>query len=108
MTQIHVRYVLKKSLIDFAIGFFIRQQLVSNPTSLPLFIMAQLLIIVSPAAFLAFNYILYGRLIRIFAGNQPGYSLIRPQTVARTFVISDIVTFFMQVRNDQLIAYTPY
>lgn len=103
--QAYIHYILSTSPPDFAIGFFIRRQLVSSLDSLPLYIGAQLLIIVSPAAFLAFNYVLYGRLIRIFAGHQPGYSLIRPQLVTRVFVISDVATFFMQVRNDNLFTY---
>ncbi|KDQ62159.1 hypothetical protein JAAARDRAFT_76148 [Jaapia argillacea MUCL 33604] len=76
------------------IGYFIRILLVSNQNSLGDYVGMQLLIVCSPAAFLAFNYIVYGRFIINCVGRQ--YSLIRPEIVARIFVISDITTFLVQ------------
>ncbi|KDQ62160.1 hypothetical protein JAAARDRAFT_170345 [Jaapia argillacea MUCL 33604] len=76
------------------IGFFIRILLVSNPNSIGIYIAMQILIVCSPAAFLAFNYIVYGRFILNCVGRQ--YSLIRPEIVAKLFVISDITTFLIQ------------
>lgn len=57
----------------------------------------QLFLVTSPAAFLAFNYILYGRLVRNRVGDQ--YSYIHPRIVARVFIISDVVTFMIQVHT---------
>ncbi|KDQ62161.1 hypothetical protein JAAARDRAFT_30065 [Jaapia argillacea MUCL 33604] len=76
------------------IGFFVRILLVSNPNSIGIYIGMQILIVCSPAAFLAFNYIVYGRFILNCVGRQ--YSLIRPEIVAKLFVISDITTFLVQ------------
>ncbi|KIM74982.1 hypothetical protein PILCRDRAFT_827692 [Piloderma croceum F 1598] len=75
-------------------GFFVRIALDSSPNSVGVFTVEQLFIIVTPAAFLAFNYILYGRFIVNCV--DPKYSLIRPNRVARLFVCSDIITFLVQ------------
>jgi len=77
------------------LGFFVRIALISNQDSIGVFIGQQLLIILSPASFLAFNYIIYGRLILHCVGRE--YSFVRPEIVTRLFVISDVVTFFIQV-----------
>ncbi|EJD06073.1 RTA1 like protein, partial [Fomitiporia mediterranea MF3/22] len=82
--------------LAFSIGFFLRFASTENPTVFGLFIATQILIVVAPAAFLAFNYIVYGRLIRTFATSRDRYSLIRPEKVARIFIISDVVTFMVQ------------
>ncbi|TFK99440.1 hypothetical protein BDV98DRAFT_584113 [Pterulicium gracile] len=70
--------------------------------SLMLYILTQLVIICSPAAFLAFNYILYGRLL---ADNvRPEYSMMRPAIVSKVFIISDVSTFFLQVSGGGMTA----
>lgn len=81
--------------LTIAIGFFIRIALPKNPNSLIIFILQQLLILLSPAAFLAFNYILYGR----FVANcvSPSYSWVPPRKVATWFVTSDLTTFLIQM-----------
>ena len=61
--------------------------------------MEQLFIICAPAAFLAFNYIAYGRLI-LYIGAE--HSVVKPQKIAKIFVISDISTFLLQVRINVL------
>lgn len=83
--------------VGYALGFFLRIAARNSPNSLGLFIIMQLFLVCSPATFLAFNYIVYGRLIEENVGAQ--YSLIRPSLVARIFVISDVVTFLIQVRR---------
>ncbi|KAI5122985.1 hypothetical protein M0805_006863 [Coniferiporia weirii] len=77
-------------------GFGLRFAVVLNQFSLGLFIASDLLIIISPATFLAFNYIVYGRLIQTFSTGQTRHSLIRPRIVARIFVLSDVMTFLVQ------------
>lgn len=73
-----------------------------NLDSLMVYILTQLVIICSPAAFLAFNYILYGRLL---ADNvRPEYSMMRPATVSKVFIISDVSTFFLQVSGGGMTA----
>ncbi|KAI6129418.1 RTA1 like protein-domain-containing protein [Pisolithus croceorrhizus] len=81
--------------IAMAIGFFIRIALPKNPNSLIIFILQSLLILLSPAAFLAFNYVLYGR----FVSNcvSPSYSWVPPRKVAKWFVSSDLTTFLIQM-----------
>lgn len=76
-------------------GFFVRIGQVYTPDSLAVFIVQQLFIITTPAAFLAFNYILYGKFIVHCVSRE--YSWIRPDRVARIFVLSDITTFLVQV-----------
>ncbi|KAF9289597.1 hypothetical protein BGZ68_009015 [Mortierella alpina] len=94
-----------------AVGFFCRLALDPLNVSLGLYILQQLFVIVSPSAFLAFNYMLYGRLITAIdpkfgngddkaAGSRmekSHFSFIPPRVVGRTFVWSDIITFFIQM-----------
>jgi hypothetical protein len=65
-----------------------------NPNSLSILMVQQLLTLLPPAAYLAFNYILYGRFIVNCVDRR--YSWIKPERVARYFVISDITTFLIQ------------
>jgi len=78
-----------------ALGFTLRYVSKYKPDSSALFTVQQLCIVCAPAAFLAFNYILYGRFIS-YTGVE--YSMVKPQKVATLFVISDVSTFMMQVR----------
>ena len=78
-------------------GFLARILVKNDPDSIFKFASMQLLLVCSPAAFLAFNYIVYGRLVVEKIGAK--YSPIKPTIVARIFVISDVVTFLVQVCN---------
>ncbi|KIK81448.1 hypothetical protein PAXRUDRAFT_832855 [Paxillus rubicundulus Ve08.2h10] len=77
-----------------SLGFFMRIPTAMSPNSLIIFMIQQLFIILPPAAYLAFNYILYGRFIVTCV--HPKYSWIKPGKVAKYFVISDITTFLVQ------------
>jgi hypothetical protein len=66
-----------------------------NPSSLPIFMVQQLLTLLPPAAYLAFNYILYGRFIVNCVDRR--YCWIKPEKIVQYFVISDIMTFLIQV-----------
>ncbi|KAG2053077.1 hypothetical protein BDR06DRAFT_972547 [Suillus hirtellus] len=77
-----------------SIGFFMRIFMAINPNSLPIFMVQQLLTLLPPAAYLAFNYILYGRFVANCIDRCSSW--IKPEKVARYFVISDITTFFIQ------------
>lgn len=83
-----------------ALGFFLRYASKYSPNSLTLFALEGLFIICSPATFLAFNYITYGRFIS-HIGTE--HSIVNPRKVAKIFVISDICTFLLQVRVDHLL-----
>ena len=80
-------------------GFTLRYVSKFKPDSLALFATEQLFIVCAPAAFLAFNYIVYGRLISHIGAE---HSILKPQKVATIFVISDVSTFLMQVRINVL------
>ncbi|OAX39962.1 RTA1-domain-containing protein [Rhizopogon vinicolor AM-OR11-026] len=77
-----------------SIGFFMRIPVSIYPNSLPIFMVQQLFIILPPAAYLAFNYILYGHFIVNCVDRH--HSWIKPERVAKYFVISDITTFLIQ------------
>ncbi|EIW79512.1 hypothetical protein CONPUDRAFT_166269 [Coniophora puteana RWD-64-598 SS2] len=77
-----------------SIGFFLRIPMALNPNSLGVFMIQDMFIILSPAAFLAFNYMLYGRLVSRCI--DPKHSWVQPRKVARIFVTSDVVTFLIQ------------
>ena len=78
-------------------GFSLRIAMTIYPNSFPIYLCSELFILLSPAAFLAFNYILYGR----FVVNciQRRHSLIRPERTAKYFIISDITTLLVQVHT---------
>ncbi|KIY71301.1 hypothetical protein CYLTODRAFT_369641 [Cylindrobasidium torrendii FP15055 ss-10] len=79
------------------IGFFVKEVMLNSEAhqnSKALLIAQNVIIVCAPAAFFAFNYILYGRLVSSAIG--PQYSLIRPSRVATIFVASDILTFIIQ------------
>ena len=77
------------------IGFFFRRLNASNPNSKGDLIIENVLITCMPALFLAFNYILYGRLLLHTLGRR--HTLLRPTIIATVFVTSDVVTFLVQV-----------
>lgn len=89
----------------YSLGFVLRIVLAMNEEnldSLILFIVTQLTIICAPAAFLAFNYILYGRLLADRV--RPEYSIMRPAIVSKVFIISDVTTFLFQASGGGLTA----
>ena len=89
------------AMFDLAesLGFTLRFTSKYAPDSVIMFAIQQLFIVCAPAAFLAFNYIVYGRLIAYIGA---GHSMMKPQRVAKIFVISDVITFLIQVRIDLL------
>ncbi|KAF9972914.1 hypothetical protein BGZ73_003886 [Actinomortierella ambigua] len=99
---------LPMGAIASSIGFFCRIAIDPKDFNLPLFVIQNILIIATPSAFLAFNYMLYGRLIAAidpqFGANdhksrmeKSRYSFIPPRIVGRAFIWSDISTFLIQV-----------
>ncbi|EPQ30891.1 uncharacterized protein PFL1_01788 [Pseudozyma flocculosa PF-1] len=107
-----------------AVGFFIRCALDPDTVTTGIYATMMLLVVLSPAAFLAFNYLLYGRWIAALDpdfGRQPlsdrqaqknrkwyhrrrdgpllersHYSLLPPRLVGRFFIWSDVFTFLIQ------------
>ncbi|KAF8580725.1 RTA1-domain-containing protein [Ramaria rubella] len=84
--------------LGFSIRIFMGQPRFSH--SLGVYVGMQSLIVLSPAAFLAFNYITYGRLIRLCIGRE--HSWMRPEIVGRVFVISDVFTFIVQAAGGSM------
>ncbi|KAG0275657.1 hypothetical protein BGZ95_008526 [Linnemannia exigua] len=100
--------------IACSIGFFCRLAIDPKDLMVPLFVVQNILIIATPSAFLAFNYMLYGRLITAldpqFGANnsqarmeKSRYSLIPPRIVGRAFIWSDVTTFLLQVAAGSMI-----
>ncbi|KAF9112283.1 hypothetical protein BGX27_003684 [Mortierella sp. AM989] len=95
--------------IASSVGFFMRITLDPANFELMKFATQQLFVVVSPSAFLAFNYMLYGRFITAIDpkfGNdtksgskweKSKFSFIPPLIVGRTFIISDVASFFVQM-----------
>lgn len=115
---------LPAGAIASAFGFFLRCAFDADDLQIGLFVASNICVIASPSAFLAFNYMLYGRFITAIdpkfgntAANassitlaedgtkQPKgslrepskFSFIPPLIVGRIFIISDISTFLVQV-----------
>ncbi|KAF9915323.1 hypothetical protein BX616_006409 [Lobosporangium transversale] len=98
-----------------ALGFFIKTSLDPDSLKLIIYIVQNGLIVISPSAFLAFNFMLYGRFIAAVdpnfdtSGNSnPGskgsskmqksrFSFIPPRIVGRTFIWSDLLSFLVQI-----------
>lgn len=80
--------------IGSGIGFFFRRQMPSHPDSKGILIAQQVFVVCMPALFLAFNYIVYGRLLLYTLGRR--HTLLRPTIIATVFVSSDILTFLVQ------------
>ncbi|KAF9432902.1 hypothetical protein BGZ76_010166 [Entomortierella beljakovae] len=90
------------------IGFFTRLSLDPYNFELAKFATQQMFVVVSPSAFLAFVYLLYGRFIAAIDPNfsmenksgskkqKSKFSFIPPLIVGRIFIISDIITFLVQ------------
>jgi len=72
-------------------GVFIQQK----SDSIPLYAVSQAFIVCMPALFLAYNYMLYVRLIMHNIGAE--YSLFKPTIIAKMFVGIDVTTFIVQV-----------
>lgn len=81
------------------LGFSLRYLSKFSPDSVGLFAIEELLIICTPALFLAFNYVTYGRLIS-YAGAE--HSIVNSRRVATIFVVSDVFTFLLQAGGSGL------
>ncbi|KAG2113873.1 RTA1 like protein-domain-containing protein [Suillus discolor] len=73
-----------------SVGLFMRIPMATNPNSLPTFMVQQILTLSPPAAYLAFNYILYSRFIVNCVDRR--YSWIKPEKVTWYIIISDMTT----------------
>lgn len=87
-------WVLPGGCIFSGIGYFIRPQIDPCDFKLGTFIGQQMLIILSPWFFIAFNYAIFGRAIT--ATREPRLSWIAPDKVSKIFVWSDVITFWIQ------------
>jgi hypothetical protein len=86
-----------------AMGFWLRLPMRTSQHNEPLYTVMYMFVVLAPAAFLAFNYILFGRLTAALEGHKPTevarrspYSFIPPRWVKLIFVTSDICTFCVQ------------
>ncbi|OXG79187.1 integral membrane protein [Cryptococcus neoformans A2-102-5] len=76
-------------------GFVLRVLLRDNLHNLNLYIVANLFIVLSPCAFIAGDYILFGRLVQFLEAHH----YIRPfkaRHISWIFIASDIITFLIQ------------
>ncbi|UZJ57103.1 hypothetical protein CBS101457_006423 [Exobasidium rhododendri] len=92
-----------------ALGFWFRVILRTNQANEPIYIVMYLFVILSPASFLAFNYILFGRFTAALEGYKPSqvkarshYSFLPPRMVKIIFVTSDVITFLIQAAGGGL------
>lgn len=84
------------------IGYATRIPLAIDPTgSHNLYICMTTCLIIAPVFYAAIAYILYGRLVHAVGDH---YSLIKPKLVAWIFVVSDILSFLIQVSGAGLLS----
>ncbi|KAJ7662282.1 RTA-like protein [Mycena rosella] len=86
-----------------ALGFVLRIIFAGSPYSSGLYIIMDLVILLSPCAFLATDYMLLARLVATFnAEISQTCLLIRPSLIVRIFVASDGTTFLLQATGGGL------
>ncbi|KIJ56800.1 hypothetical protein M422DRAFT_197995 [Sphaerobolus stellatus SS14] len=78
----------------FAIGLAMRFILHNNPHNQGVYILEDLLVVLSPCAFIAAVYILLGHLAVHLNSSQ--HLLIAPRYITRVFIASDVTTFLIQ------------
>lgn len=97
--------VLPIAEVFSALGFFLRVACRSNQQSIMLYAICNLFVILAPAAFLAFNYMMFSRLIVSLDDEltstskrrtKSKYSPIPPRIFGPLFVWSDVITFLIQ------------
>ncbi|KAI0068730.1 RTA1-like protein [Artomyces pyxidatus] len=80
--------------ITFALGIAARYALHAHPDSKNIYITEYLLVVLSPCAFIAADYILLGRLAMFLDGGD--HLFIRPSRIGMAFLLSDVSTFLIQ------------
>lgn len=90
--------------LTMTIGFVLRLVCRNNPDSIGLFAVCNLLVVLSPAAFLAFVYLAFSRLLRITLPPAKTHSVKQPKRrkIGTFFIWSDIVTFLIQASGGGL------
>ncbi|KAG8791209.1 hypothetical protein FRC12_009879 [Ceratobasidium sp. 428] len=86
----------------YALGLILRIPYRTNTTSLGLYLIMNLCVVLSPCGFIATVYILLGRLARYLQAED--LMLIRPQIITKVYVTSDVVTLFVQAAGGSLAA----
>ncbi|WVQ82728.1 hypothetical protein IAT38_004860 [Cryptococcus sp. DSM 104549] len=76
-------------------GFILRLVFRSHPQSLNLYIVCNLFVILPPCAYLAADYILFGRLVA-FLGASEHCRPLSPRVISWVFICSDVFTFLIQ------------
>jgi hypothetical protein len=91
--------------VTSGLGYILRIVCRSNQQSIALYAVANLFVILSPAAFLAFNYMMYSRLIIAIDPEikhqskrtvKSRFSLLPPRIFGILFIWSDVFTFLIQ------------
>ncbi|KAJ7598735.1 RTA1 like protein-domain-containing protein [Mycena floridula] len=75
-------------------GYAFRVVVVNNPSSIGYYAIMSFLVSCMPALFFAWQYILYGRLLKHSLGAR--HSIISPNIVSVVFICSDAFTFLIQ------------
>lgn len=83
-----------------AFGLLMRIPFRTNPHSTGIYIVEYLFVVLSPCAFLAGDYIVFGRLVQMLDGQR--HVPIRADRIMRFFVASDITTFLIQAAGGGL------
>ncbi|KAL7414267.1 RTA1 like protein-domain-containing protein [Mrakia frigida] len=81
--------------IAYAGGMALRVKIHDDPYTLGLYIASTLLVLLSPVFFILVDYMLFSRLVA--AMEMERHLFIRARWVSKIFVISDCVTFFLQI-----------
>ncbi|PPQ74430.1 hypothetical protein CVT24_000041 [Panaeolus cyanescens] len=92
--------IMTAGIFTFAIGISLRYVLAGNPYAITVYIFHNLLVLLSPCAFIAANYMILGRLAHSINAEQ--LLLIPRQRITFVFVTSDVITFVIQAAGGSL------
>ena len=95
VSRVHILMCSISPLVVYAFGLAVRIPLHWNPDSLHMFLVMNLAVSLAPTGMIASTYMLLGRLaVHLQCAHR---LLIRANRVTLVFVVSDVVTFIIQV-----------
>ncbi|KAJ7480660.1 RTA1 like protein-domain-containing protein [Mycena latifolia] len=97
--------VLTIGMTSMAVGFAIRLLFAGSPHSIALDVIMAVVIVLSPCAFLATDYMVFARLTMTFDDEvAKSCLLVRRERITKLFLWSDVVTFLLQGNGASLAA----
>lgn len=85
-----------------AAGFAVRIPYSNDPTSIPIYTVSTLLILLSPCAFIAQDYYVLPQMAEWVDASDCLF--LKPRLIGRIFLTSDVITFLLQLAGSAMAA----